>query len=141
MIFKAMESKGQLDYLQVLLLWLKIGKLPDGVMDVIRAQLDCSNVVKRLVDEVSNNSALSNTGCFLNDVAQSAEGELILRDTVNIVMQNFDMVNIQEMMLLIYFSMGFENETSCFFIDILLTELEEGSMLDTEHALNLWASA
>jgi hypothetical protein len=83
MIFKAMESKGQLDYLQVLLLWLKIGKLPDGVMDVIRAQLDCSNVVKRLVDEVSNNSALSNTGCFLNDVTQSAEGELVLRDTVN----------------------------------------------------------
>jgi hypothetical protein len=60
---------------------------------------------------------------------------------VNKVVQNFDMGNIQEMMLLIDFSMGFENETSCFFLDILLTELEERSMLDSEHALNLWASA
>jgi hypothetical protein len=69
-----MKSKGYLDYPHVLLLWVKINKLADGVTDIIRAQLDCSNVVKRLVDEVSNNSALSNTGCFLNDLAQSAEG-------------------------------------------------------------------
>jgi hypothetical protein len=61
-----MKCKGRTDHLEVLLMSEKIGRLPDGVLDSVRAQLDCSEVfdkimARKLVKVVSLCVAISRT--------------------------------------------------------------------------------
>jgi hypothetical protein len=141
-LFERMKNKGHVDFPQSLLVTSKISKLPDGVLDDVRVQLDSCQVVENIIDEIASGAEQSfSVSGYLDTLARSSDGEKVMRFILCKVVHHFNAGNLDNTTRLIMFWKDFENETSCFFVDILLKELEERSMLESENAFHLWACA
>jgi hypothetical protein len=101
LLFQQMKSKGHTDLPQVLLLSEKISKLPDGVLDGVQAQLDCSKVLEKIIEDVDQDASCYNTSHNIENLHRSTDGERVLREILTRIVHNFDLGNVENMLQLI----------------------------------------
>jgi hypothetical protein len=111
-IFEQIKSKGRMDRLYVLLLSEKIAKLPDGVLDSVRSQLDSTVVLEKIFKDVDE--SLCEMCDEMTFLQKSVDGGRILSHVVAAILQKFDVRVFKNHFLLIHYCEQMSIDNSCF---------------------------
>lgn len=135
-IYQHLKSTDNSKMHLILLLMESITKYSILVQDDVQAQLknDCDNIVILIVEGIKKKDF---TAC--NELHRLKVLDFFMPQ----ILSAFDMTKLENVLFLIYFSEKIygvsDGEVCHFIVTTLLKTLEENLLLDSEHALHLWA--
>jgi len=143
-LYEQVKFKRHTDQPQVLMLWRRIKFLPaSAVLDSVLAQLDqdFQRILEQIVEGIKKKD-YSLIGRIDEMDDYSNEGELVMNKVVTAVVSKFETLTMENVVLLVQFSMKLPSIANCcYLMDALMKALEAGLLQDSEIAMQLWVHA